>query len=485
MRTSNFAKHLRASLENIDGLGAPIDPPVAAAEPVEEIVIDEAEAPVSPEDQLIAADDAGDEVEAIVDETEELEEATAGLEAILLAVSQESAGLDPASARFASLAVEAYTGKWDLGVSLVPSAESFGGTASRREATASLESNVREVLRNAYEYVKELFKKAIEAIINFYHRITDAAEGLEHRAIKLKARAEKLEGKPKNAETAVGPVLARITPDGKSNFNIMSIFGILDHLREAVKSTAEASEQLEHAAGEAITKAFEVPKEGEGIDTALQEAKSAYLGKIKPPSVFKHQINDSQWETDRFPGNIVYVATKNESGLVFNKRALEHQVGEHASLRTRTPDEIRQLADEAVGFANSVKVMKGSLKIEKPESAILASLKDNENIGEANARAISKFIQGAAKDATRARQIVVTMLGDAVSAAAAVVAAGERFAAQYEQTLVEKGSAAAKAAGHKVSDAAKSAGAKVSGAFKKEEGGSEGGAEGGAEPAAA
>ncbi len=459
MRMSQFTASLRAALE------AQSEPEVVIAAPeggveVVPVAAEIDDADDCPQDHLLAAGDAADDVDTVIEESDELAKATTGLESILDMVRGEPNGLDPVGAKFVTLAIEAYVGSWNIPVSLVPSSESFGGTLSRRESTATLEANVGEVLKHAYEYVKEMFLKVLKAVKQFFQHAFGAAEMLVRRAKKLEVRAAALKGEPRSKEIDVGPLLNRLACNGKVPHPLGNLFKNIDDMLAMSRQLGEKRIAAELAAVHAINVLSDATDAN--FDGLLKNADDTYNARAMETPFLK--ASGDGFQSVVFPGEVIYTAEKHDGSLRYGKKKVEGKA-QPSTFATLSISDIQEVAKGASALANLVAMVKKEtpgMIDDHVKSPLLESLKANGNLSAENQRKAAKAVQRYVGDLQTAYRQGMGMFADAISAATAAVSIAEKSAAQYEPksafaSAYDKGHDIGSKAGHSAVSAVKDA----------------------------
>lgn len=455
-----FSQHLKAALEQKPAVAVEaVEEEVVAAPEGGEQVVEVVTAPNRElEDSLIAADDAGDRVSDTCDEAEDLERATAQLESILNSIQEETNGLDPVSAKYARHAIESITADWGLEESLVPSTESFGGNLSRREATIALESNVKEIIKQVIQYLKDLWAKIVEFAKKAYNHLFDVATHTGNRAEALIKAAGSLEGEPHQAEIDITALAHRFLTSDK----------VPSDFAEAVKEMSQSiGAILAHGPGEqdqAVAKLFadlvtaktdeEFEKAHAEVIKALDEAKADYKGN----GLFSENGGK---RTKVLPGGWYF---EFENGRYIKRR--EEIKVEDAKIKTLSPEQVKHTAEAVKVFAHNVGETIGHLRQAKPlVETMMKEMISGEHLSEANAKKASALAHRIGADASRGIDMLISFLNLYVSGAAAVLGVAEKSAAEYGPHRVRDAAAAAKekagAAGAAVKEGAEKAGAAV------------------------
>lgn len=142
--------------------------------------------------QTMEVNDAAEELDAAEFEQEELSEVAEALESLIADAtgSLESGGLDATAAHFAYKAANFALGR--IGHQLqVPSAESFGGSASRLKQTTVSVEGWKETLKSIWDAILNTLRKISEFFKKFWNNKISEAGRLKARADAMFKRAEK------------------------------------------------------------------------------------------------------------------------------------------------------------------------------------------------------------------------------------------------------------------------------------------------------
>lgn len=198
---------IAAAMEQLDeeAAAAAAATPEEPTEPVEE----ELDIPV-PEDTVETAVGEMDMAESEADQADEAIDSAEGDLGTLNAVADkmeatdETGGIDAASASIVEVAVEALYQKLSINRSKAfLSMESFGSTSSRKKATAVAVENIREQSKGIGNAILVMIQKAWEFIKSFFEKVFTAAGRVTERANKLKEALAKISGTA-GAETIDG-----------------------------------------------------------------------------------------------------------------------------------------------------------------------------------------------------------------------------------------------------------------------------------------
>lgn len=162
--------------------------------PVEVPVEDNAN---SLETDLIEAGDDEAEIEAVNDAAEDGMDTVEALESmrVVVAGAGKAGGLDAHGAAAVRVALESLYARVGMDVGQpTPALESFGGAGDRVRATIALEQDIKARIKAIWEKIKEMIKRAIEWVKELFNKYFGAAEKLEKRAKALADRANKTTG---------------------------------------------------------------------------------------------------------------------------------------------------------------------------------------------------------------------------------------------------------------------------------------------------
>jgi len=428
---------------------------IAAPEGGEEVI----EADMVPHDveiNLMAADDVGDQMGDVCDEAHSLHKATHALEAILLAVSQEANGIDAVSAKYVTLAVESITREWDSPVPLVPSIESFGGEISRREATLTLESNVKEIIKQVIAYLKNLWAKFVNLLKKFYQHITQGTGFLERKANAIKAKAEHMEGAPSDAELEIDAALARrISANGKV-LDLLEIVDLADKILDGNLHTTAEEEQANAAWRAAFGALFTADESNFDERVGAFNEINQKVGKVAG-GLF---TEDGGKRTHELPGGVSYEMNAGDV-ISFTKH---HYEGEIAATKLPMPSKVTIIKAASAAAASATKIRQGIAnltQLEKHAHAGIEAINDNVNISEAQARVLGRMVTNWKMSTSNMMRFLVDVLIDIVKAESAAMSLAEKALSHGSKPLHERAGEAVKEGAAKVGEAAHTAAAAV------------------------
>ena len=152
--------------------------------------------------QTMEVNDAAEELEAAEFEQEELGEVAEALESLIADAtgSLESGGLDATAAHFAYKAANFALGRIGHQIQ-VPSAESFGGSASRLKQTTVSVEGWKETLKSIWDAILNGLTKLSQMIQKFFVTKLSEAAFIKRRADAIKAKVAK--EAPKTGEITV------------------------------------------------------------------------------------------------------------------------------------------------------------------------------------------------------------------------------------------------------------------------------------------
>lgn len=369
MNNSIFAKRLRASLEDVNGEVVVSELPSVdevlqpeGAETVEVVEADPNEV-AKVEDEVIAADEASDEADAAIEEADEVQDAAEGLESILTAIrGVKDRGLTPGEAKWAGIAVEAYVGKFlPAGVSLVPSAEAFGGSTSRIRATASLEASVTEMAKNAWQHVIEMLKRAWKWIAAFMVGIFNATKALEKRAEELQRRAKALPDKPTNATMVIPTsVVKNLEVGGQFPKSLDDINKLVSKTNKACDGLADFVIKLTESIALPISAEDAELDDGDALDARLKELTKKTMEDIAKAVGQEFSMKDGVLVSKPFPGNVTYSIGNSKAERFASTRTVSESKSKEAKIATPNKAAIVNLAlvskENAVTLGNRKKI---------------------------------------------------------------------------------------------------------------------------------
>lgn len=143
----------------------------------------------------------------------------------------------------------------------MPSFESFGGSASRYDATNMIFLEEQKWWQKLWATIKNFLKTSWETFVKFMDRIFDGATKLKARAAKLKEMIAKRKGTPKNSEVKLGHATVYI--------------GDLDLVTAATKIT-DTFEKAMKAADDRADKF---------VNTVVAKSHTEYTDKLNAPAI--------------------------------------------------------------------------------------------------------------------------------------------------------------------------------------------------------
>lgn len=151
-------------------------------------------------DAVAEGDDIGEDVEALEDALDSVEE----IEAISDAAEQsveEGDGLDPVAAEIAEVAVESIYRRLGIPshVKAMPSMESFGSSNSRKTATRIAIENFGAQIKAIWAKIVAFFKGIYEKVVSFFKGLFNANAGVNKLLKGLKEKIKDLKGTPEEA----------------------------------------------------------------------------------------------------------------------------------------------------------------------------------------------------------------------------------------------------------------------------------------------
>jgi hypothetical protein len=396
------------------------------------------EAPHRVEDHLINADACGDVMAAHLKDAHKLHKAVIDLESLMDVVHVEPNGINQAEAKYVTLAVEHITSEFAGDIKLVPSVEAFGGPVSRQEATLTLEANIAEVGKQIMAHLKELWGKFMAALKSMWEHLFGAASVLERDAGKLEARANALQGEPREKTIDLGPLAHRVAIGDKVPTSLKDVLSFmkLGELKTAAEKALDESE---------ISAAIQKMVDGGDIkDHALG---ASVRENLKVISIVGHEL----------PGGVKYVLGAN--GNVEREIADTHVASTEIPVLGRV--ELIHLAHEAGALAREAAAVLKDIgaATSKDAGQFIDTVKIED---EYRAHAIAHAIHSIVAERKQGLKLVADAITDYLKAAQALVAIGNKCAAKYgEAGIVEKAGDAAKAAADAVKDAGQKAGTAV------------------------
>lgn len=378
----------------------------------------------SAEDALLAVHDASGAVDASLRESSELEDAAAGLESILASIAEYPQGLTPGEAKQVGLAIESIVGDWGLSQKICPSIESFGGTHLRREATASLEANAAEVLKSVYEYVVNLFKSFWNVLVTFYQRLTGAAQAASKRGEALAARVATIQvDAPTKTTVNIGSLAKRLTVNGQMPSLTNALLTVVMQDGVAIELEGHVQE-IEQAVAQAVGQLRGLTNET--FEAGFKDVATKYLAATKVPAAFTQ--NGEAFTTRVFPGEVYYIAEQKDGHWRFRSAKSGKETtsttintpskGDLTSLGNRLKTEGAKAAANIDAIAKRIKADNGQLLLSQIQGPA-------QNLSDANARAIGKFVQQCAEDVKAIHALAKDMLTDGAKSMLSIVRVGE------------------------------------------------------------
>jgi uncharacterized coiled-coil protein SlyX len=428
----------------------------------EEVASDDV--PHGVEDSLIAADDVHDQMGDICDEADRLHKASAQLESILLASYQQVNGISAESSQFVTLAVNHIVSPWGEGLAVVPSVESFGGKLSAKHATATMESNIKEVAAQFGNFLKELWAKFVALVQRFWAHLFDAATVLKRQADKLDQTARAINTDVRKESIDIGPLAHRLAVGGKVPTDVHAI---LDYVNFEELQRLAASTLNEAPIAEYVKSAM-ASENDEGHNAAFVAANAA-LVKLES-SIFSEEGNTA---THWLPGNVRFVL---KNGKI--EREMHEAKLENTEIPVMTRPTLIHLGQAAVKVATAAEKTLASLKDTKVDSAAMfanvgavGGTEGEAGNGKALAEKIAtihKNVQSLVATRTAICHDVSAMITDYLKTLQALVKVGFLCAHAYgEAPVTEKVADAAKAGAAAVGDAVGTAAGATASAAQK------------------
>lgn len=370
---SRISNKLRLAMEELDqaegageGTGEAAVVDIGEAAPGEGADEGEGAGEVSADEYVVSGDaesgddtaeaavaDAGEaeaELDAVEDQTDQLEESAAGLEAIydMLLDAQQKGGLNRQAAQAVSIAVEAYTKPLGYDDPIMPSLEHFGADTARLKATNLSLEGIKETLAKAWEAVKKFVIKIWDGAVNFIKRLFSAAERLKQRGERLSKI--KLVGKAKSANIDAKGLARKLAVGTKVDLNPTSGMEAMTKLA----SNAAGNMKLLSSAG---------------FDEIIASASNpAALDPKAPENKGMKKLIDqlSGWKkisgSEVYPGNVRIDVRSMTFGAVdrridipyFTKTENADRVPDKATVPTMSPEAIRAAGAAAVKLYEAV-----------------------------------------------------------------------------------------------------------------------------------
>lgn len=123
----------------------------------------------------------------------------------------------------------------------MPSFESFGGSASRYDATNMIFLEEQKWWQKLWATIKNFLKTSWETFVKFMDRIFDGATKLKARAAKLKEMVAKRKGTPKNSKVKLGTYVTGFVDD----IDLVGASGkIVDTFEKAMKAADDRADKF-------------------------------------------------------------------------------------------------------------------------------------------------------------------------------------------------------------------------------------------------
>lgn len=201
-----------------------------------------------------------DSLHAAADETAEVGAALEQI-AVCLGESAKVGGIDRHSAQAVGIAVDTLYKRVGITKKSFPAMESFGGTSTRARATKIAMEELNEQLKKIWEAIIAAYKHAVEWVVGFYNKVTDAAGKMGERAEALKKHV----GEMKAGEAGEKEI---------ANDRVAKALGSSKSLDESIKAMLEVAQ--ESASGAILQSNLEVGKEALASLSSAGEAVSKF-----------------------------------------------------------------------------------------------------------------------------------------------------------------------------------------------------------------
>lgn len=212
MQHRHFAQRLKTALESADSPSVTISSPNGGTEVIATGVV-----PYYAEDELMAARDTADEIEAVVEEGDALHDAKVQLESLNAILGSVNCPLAPYEVRCTALALEAIANRWGGESIPMPAMEAFTNPSSSHQAVISLEANVKKVAKQIIDYLKELWEKFKALVKKFMDHFVKAFNGGRKKAEVLIRKIDegKFPASQSNKKIDINEWASAVTVDGR------------------------------------------------------------------------------------------------------------------------------------------------------------------------------------------------------------------------------------------------------------------------------
>jgi hypothetical protein len=216
-------------------------PPVVDTPAAAPVVADNAN---SLETDMVEVADAGADVDALNSDIAETADVAEALESIaeVLGQAAKNGGIDRHSAAVVAVATDALYARVGVSTSRFPAMESFGSTSSKAAATKVAMEEIKETVKKIWDAIVAAFKRAIQFVIDFWNKVTDASGKMGKRAEELKKAAGELKGEMTEKEIKNDRIAASL--DSSKGAGNAEIIGNLVKLVEDVNSGKNAEKTI-------------------------------------------------------------------------------------------------------------------------------------------------------------------------------------------------------------------------------------------------
>jgi hypothetical protein len=437
-------------------------PPVEDVAPAQELPqhSESAEADVA---DMNADEGEINEADGAIDEAMDSVEALEAIREQLLEADKEG-GLSRAGAGVLRVSLEHIYGRLGLSTDKVmPALESFGGQASRQEATQMALEDIQEQAGNVWKKIVEWAKKIWEWIKSWYNKLFDTNTKVQDRAKALLEAAEKLGDQAPSSTEIHDEKLAKelsITTDNAGEK--VNGEGVIKHVETfAGEWAGNAGKYFDN-----LKRMLEAVKEGKTVDLKPEEM-SLGLKAVDDSAASKLGVKVAAgskiFASEQLPGGKFFVSAWGgtvESSFV---GLVDH------SAKAAAPHLPVLNKEQIISVANAVKSI--AEKVASTKSAVEGA----DGVLKALIEAGEKHMEAAGKEVDEQGKASVTLARTAQKLIAAAATAANKYLLDTCLALLGWGEQSVKAHGAKPAE----------GGEGKPEGGAEGGEGKPAEPAAA
>jgi len=422
---NRIADLLRVSLEDGDSTARPVD--AGNTDGGETVIPAEALDNDTVEAELPAVDEASTEINQHVETVDEAIDVQQGLEQIALALESAMAdgGLSPQAARFMNIGVESLCQRAGIDTSVVASLESYeGGATARATATKISLEGIKEWAERMWQAVIALYERVKTAIVNFFKRLFNAAEGLRQRAEAVKKAAGTITGEAKEKEIALGSTAGKIAVGTKFD-------GKIDGAMEAVVQAVEDATTFDAEVSQAIKADFDA------ISHAASNGGKVELKSVAAPKGYSEKEGNGL-STKTLPGNVRFVLTYRapsgmfaKAGFLFEKKSVDAEQVKDQKVATLGKSEIEAAADKALELVKLVGEARKRSEENLKGAKTLKNLKFKDGMPADEQDSLKGAMKAFQQRATSQDQATSKVTAWGISTATALLSVAQKSLAQY------------------------------------------------------